>query len=151
MPKVMSVADFDTIDPRGRACVYTGETVDKVPHGKGVLTVVEEGPNKGNAVNGQFKSGKVNGQGSWRGASGSTYEGSWKNGEFHGVGTFTWADGSKYVGSFMDDKFHGRGTRYNADGSVECDGLWWNDDFLSSLSSPVSVTFILFTKKIISH
>ncbi len=116
------------MDPSGRACVYTGEVVDSLPDGFGVLTVVEEGPNKGNTTEGRFMHGKMHGEGTWIGASGNKYEGGWVHGCFHGEGTYTWADGSIYVGSFMDDKFHGKGKKTAPDGTVEYDGFWFCDE-----------------------
>jgi hypothetical protein len=127
--KAVTVTAMDTIDPKGRQSVYTGQTVDKVPDGYGELTVVEEGPNKGNVSKGQFKHGKLHGDGAWKCAtSGSAYDGAWANGKFHGAGSYAWADGSKYVGEFADDKFHGRGTKFAAGGAEEYAGLWWMDE-----------------------
>lgn len=133
------VTDMVTVDPRGRAAVYSGETIYEgnttVLEGSGVLTVTEEGPNKGNTYTGKLKAGKFHGEGTWKsGGEGNSYSGSWKNGEFHGEGTYTWTDGSKYVGSFAGDKFHGRGVKYDVSGKVEEQGLWWNDEFLSDMA-----------------
>mmetsp|Transcript_6752 Transcript_6752/g.11314 ORF Transcript_6752/g.11314 Transcript_6752/m.11314 type:complete len:116 (-) Transcript_6752:521-868(-) len=107
--------------------------------GSGELTVTEEGSNKGNVYKGDFKAGKPNGTGLWISKStGATYQGSFKEGTFHGEGTYTWKDGSAYVGSFTNDKFHGRGLKTSVSGAVEEEGMWWNDEFLSDMSSPVS-------------
>ena len=38
------------------------------------------------------------------------YVGEYKDGKMHGQGTYTWASGSKYVGEWKDDKKHGQGT-----------------------------------------
>jgi len=70
-------------------------------------------------------------------AGGSKYEGSWKDGSFRGLGVFTWDDGSRYEGSFVNDQFHGKGAKFNPDGSLDFEGMWWNDDFLSDLGTPV--------------
>jgi len=136
------VTDLVVQDPRGRAAVYAGETAMdgnvEVMQGQGCLTVTEDGPNKGNTIRGQFQANKPHGQAAWTGASGSKYEGSWKEGSFHGLGVFTWDDGSRYEGSFVNDQFHGKGAKYNPDGSLDFDGMWWNDDFLSDLGTPAS-------------
>ena len=71
MSKVLkeNVTNMATTDPRGRQASYTGEAIYEgnttVPHGKGVITVTEEGPNKGNTYSGQFKAGKMDGVGTW--------------------------------------------------------------------------------------
>lgn len=126
---VAHAAELATVDPRGRAAVYTGDTVDGLMDGNGALTVTEAGPNLGNTFSGQFHAGKMHGKGTWTSKeSGSSYTGDWVNGVFHGQGTFAWADGTAYVGEFMDDTFHGRGTKTLADGQVEYAGLWWCDE-----------------------
>jgi len=134
------VTDLATVDPRGRRATYTGETIYEgnttVPQGKGVITVVEEGPNKGNTYAGQFKAGKMHGVGTWdSGASGSKYAGNWKAGSFHGEGVFTWDDGTQYKGSFFDDQFHGRGAKTAPGGAVLEAGLWWQDEFFSDMAT----------------
>ena len=40
----------------------------------------------------------------------SSYAGEWKNGKMHGQGTFTNADGSKYVGEWDGGDKQGQGT-----------------------------------------
>jgi hypothetical protein len=123
------VDDMATVDPRGRAAVYSGDTVEGLMDGNGTITVTEPGPNEGNTFSGQFHAGKMHGKGTWTSKeSGSTYTGDWVNGVFHGQGVFAWKDGTKYEGEFMDDKFHGRGTKTLADGTVEYAGLWWCDE-----------------------
>mmetsp|Transcript_51465 Transcript_51465/g.102017 ORF Transcript_51465/g.102017 Transcript_51465/m.102017 type:complete len:149 (+) Transcript_51465:357-803(+) len=127
--KVVHVAAMETVDLRGRACAYCGDTVEGLMDGSGELTVTEEGPNKGNVYKGQFKAGFMHGGGQWTAAgSGASYDGAWVDGNFHGKGTFSWGDGTNYVGEFMDDKFHGRGVKTLADGTVEHEGLWWCDE-----------------------
>ena len=128
-----TATDMATVDPRGRAAVYTGDVVDGLMDGNGTLVVTQAGPNMGNSFTGQFKAGKMHGMGTWTGASGNSYEGGWVNGTFHGQGTYTWADGTKYVGEFMDDMFHGNGKKFEADGvTVRRQGLWWMDDFVDN-------------------
>jgi len=125
---VSHVDGMATVDPRGRAATYSGDTVEGLMDGNGSMVVTEEGPNAGNTFSGQFHGGKMHGKGTWTSKeSGSSYSGDWVNGVFHGQGTFAWADGTKYVGEFMDDKFHGRGIKTLANGTVEYAGLWWCD------------------------
>ncbi len=42
--------------------------------------------------------------------------GEWKDGKENGQGTYTWADGNKYVGGWKNGLFHGYGTATNFDG-----------------------------------
>ena len=59
-------------------------------------------------------------------SDGSTYVGEWKNGKMNGQGTFTGKTGSTYVGEWRNNKKHGRGTYRYPDGS-KVDGIWRND------------------------
>ena len=59
-------------------------------------------------------------------SDGSTYVGEWKNGKMNGQGTFTSKTGSTYVGEWRNNKKHGRGTYRYPDGS-KVDGIWRND------------------------
>ena len=72
---------------------------------------------------GEFKNGKINGQGTLTYKDGSKYVGEFKNG-IGTQGTFTYADGSKYVGEFkridnleMAFQRNGQGTLTYKDGS----------------------------------
>ena len=62
---------------------------------------------------------------------GDKYVGEYRNGRMHGQGTLAWANGSKYVGEFRNGKYNGQGKMIHADGRVE-EGIWKNDKFLSS-------------------
>ena len=55
--------------------------------------------------------------------NGDTYVGEWKNGKVNGQGAYTWPNGDKYVGEFKDGKLHGQGTHTQNDGTV-LRGLW---------------------------
>jgi hypothetical protein len=65
---------------------YYGETLNNVPHGKGIFTFLS----------------------SSRYASG-TYEGDFQYGVRHGTGTLTFENGETYIGQFSNDKQHGKG------------------------------------------
>ena len=54
--------------------------------------------------------------GTYTNANGDKYVGEFKDGKMHGQGTHTWTDGDKYVGGWKDNKKHGRGTFTYADG-----------------------------------
>jgi len=64
----------------------------------------------GNKYVGEFKDGKLNGQGTYTFADGRKYVGEFKDGNYNGQGTHTFPDGGKYVGEFKDGKFNGQGT-----------------------------------------
>ena len=66
---------------------------------------------------GDFKNGKMHGQGTYTFASGSKYVGQFKDGKNHGYGTYTYANGDKYVGEYKNGMRHGRGTSTFASGS----------------------------------
>ena len=84
---------------------------------------------------GEFSSvpGKRHGKGSSKvykdGSLSSTYVGEFKDGKLHGQGTFTWADGEKYVGEWKDDLQHGQGTFIFANGTVD-KGIWENGELV---------------------
>ena len=54
---------------------------------------------------GEYKDGKLHGQGTATTPDGSKYIGEFKDGKKHGQGTETWPDGRKYVGEWKDGKF----------------------------------------------
>ena len=45
-------------------------------------------------------------------SSGNNYVGEFRDGKLHGQGTYNYAKGDKYVGEFKDNTFHGQGTYY---------------------------------------
>ena len=56
---------------------------------------------------GEFKDGKMYGQGTLISLDGSKYIGAWKNGKRDGQGTLTSVDGRKYIGSWKNGKRDG--------------------------------------------
>jgi len=70
----------------------------------------------GNKYEGEFKDGKLNGQGTYISKDGAKHIGEFKYGYPNGQGTFTFANGDKYVGEFKDGKFNGQGTYTLASG-----------------------------------
>ena len=71
---------------------------------------------------GEWKEGKLNGQGIYTWSDGEKYEGEWKEGKRHGQGTYTWSDGRKYEGEWKDSKRHGQGTYTWSDGEGKIEG-----------------------------
>ncbi len=49
-------------------------------------------------------------------SNGAKYEGEWKDGKVHGEGTYTFLDGAKYEGEWKDGKGHGEGIYTDIDG-----------------------------------
>lgn len=67
----------------------------------------------GNTLTGEFREGKLNGQGAAIFADGAKYEGDFIDNQYHGRGTLTRADGYKYEGEWRYDKRNGKGTLHN--------------------------------------
>jgi len=72
----------------------------------------------GNKYVGEWKKGKLHGQGTHIWANGNKYVGEYKNGYMHGYGTFTSPPGFKYVGKWKNGDKHGQGTETHPDGKV---------------------------------
>ena len=54
---------------------------------------------------GEWRSGRRTGQGTYTWSDGRKYVGEWKNNINHGRATFTSVDGRKFVGEFKENKF----------------------------------------------
>ena len=52
----------------------------------------------------------------------SKYEGEWKEGKLNGQGIYTWSDGEKYEGEWKEGKRHGQGTDTWSDGEGKIEG-----------------------------
>ena len=70
----------------------------------------------GHTYVGEFKDGKVHGQGNLIYPNGDKYVGEYQNGKRHGQGTFTKKNGDTYVGEFKNSMKHGQGTYTFANG-----------------------------------
>jgi len=70
----------------------------------------------GNRYVGEFKDGKLNGQGNYTFSNGTKVVGEFKDGKLNGHGTYTHADGERYVGDFKDGKYNGQGTNTRPNG-----------------------------------
>ncbi|MEM6724186.1 MAG: caspase family protein, partial [Bacteroidota bacterium] len=77
----------------------------------------------------------INGTGTyvWTGTN-EKYIGEFKDGKMHGQGTFFWADGGKYEGGFFENKKHGVGTQYYANGSTK-KGYWEYGSFQKEIGA----------------
>ena len=76
---------------------------------------------------GNFKNGKMHGQGTLLFKNGNKYVGNFVNGHMNGKGTLTFANGEKYVGDFKDDMMHGKGKFSMPDGG-SYEGDFQNDN-----------------------
>ena len=116
--------------------VYTGDFVDDIKSGKGILhwpngTVYDgefrndrmEGqgiktwPGNG-SYKGEFKNGYQNGHGVREWPDGRVYEGEYRNNKRSGKGIMRWPDGTVYEGDFVDGKETEKGTKTFPDGTV---------------------------------
>ncbi len=61
----------------------------------------------------------------------SNYFGEWKNGKMHGQGTFTRSNGDTYAGEWKNGKSNGQGTATHADGRIK-EGIWKDNKFMSA-------------------
>lgn len=123
---------------------YTGQWNGTAPDGQGVQSWPDEG-----RYEGQFRSGRLEGNGKFIYPNGDVYTGPWLNGQPHGegaetrpdgttfvgqykvgfktgLGKFTWTgskEGASYSGGFLEDEFSGQGTFTWIDGR-KYEGQW---------------------------
>ncbi|CAK88045.1 unnamed protein product (macronuclear) [Paramecium tetraurelia] len=100
---------------------YSGDCLDRLPHGKGV----EEHPD-GTIYDGEFHKGQKHGKGLIKFADKSEYNGEYVHGEIEGQGTFKWPDGTHYVGQWKKSMMNGNGKLHLPDG-VEYEGQFHDD------------------------
>ena len=81
---------------------------------------------------GDYVNGKREGRGTMTSARGK-YRGEWKAGKMHGQGVYQYAGGDLYSGSWSEGKKHGEGTYLFQEGAGRDDcqyiGTWDNGDF----------------------
>ena len=98
--------------------IYTGVFKDGIFEGKSEKDIKYVG---------EYKDGKMHGQGTQSWADGAKYVGEYKDGKVHGQGTITWVDGGNYVGEWKDDNRHGQGTEIWANGDKYVGELEYNN------------------------
>lgn len=92
----------------------------------------EEGADDGTNIQSGCLSGSCqNGPGIFAYPDGSKYEGEFFSGKFEGQGTFYFANGDKYTGRFKNNYPDGFGTRVYKDGKQES-GRWEQGEFLGA-------------------
>ncbi|PRP80418.1 hypothetical protein PROFUN_11964 [Planoprotostelium fungivorum] len=82
---------------------YVGDYVQGKRHGRGVFV------HKNNRYEGQFRSGKMQGQGILYYENGNRYQGEFQNGEIDGKGKFTFENGNVFEGHVKRDGSFGSG------------------------------------------
>ena len=100
---------------------YKGNFKNGKMHGQGTLIM-----NNGNKYVGTFANGQISGKGTLTFANGDKYVGEFVNGDMHGKGTLTQKDGEKYVGEFKNNKMQGKGT-YTSPFGMSYTGDFVND------------------------
>jgi hypothetical protein len=78
---------------------YAGEWKGGKMNGQGTYTYTN-----GDKYVGEFKDNQRHGQGIYTFANGNRDKGEWKGGKMNGQGVKTWPSGEKAVGEFMEDK-----------------------------------------------
>ena len=104
----------------GESIEWSGNCADERASGYGILTWKRDGIESERAE-GYFAEGRLEGEGSWRWASGHRYRGEFANGEFNGKGVFIWPDGARFSGGFLNNERHGQG-RHQAPNGARYEG-----------------------------
>jgi hypothetical protein len=103
---------------------YVGEWKEGKVHGQGIGTFPD-----GSKYIGEHKYGMLDGFGINTFADGQRYEGEFKAGKRNGQGTITSATRGKYVGWWKDDKYNGQGILVTPDGK-RSEGIFENNKFI---------------------
>ena len=89
--------------------VTEGSFVKGSQEGFGSLTVIKDGPTKGQRYEGNFSNNYFHGYGKYTWPDGQSYEGNYVYGYMSGHGKLTNGDGSVYTGEFLKNLKHGKG------------------------------------------
>lgn len=122
------------------SCNYTGHSTAgvkgledgyKMVNGGGQSSQKSSGKTKSTTLNGyntkeysdgtykgNFRNGKMHGQGTMIFNNGNKYVGNFVEGHMCGKGTFTYSNGDKYTGEFKEDNMNGRGKLTFANGGL---------------------------------
>lgn len=107
---------FPWNDPENRLS-YQGEWLNDVFHGQGIIFLNDKSK-FAKKQEGEFKDGKMNGNGTTYLTTGSKYIGEHKEGKFNGKGAYYWVDGTRYEGEFENNDKNGKGSYHWPDGSI---------------------------------
>ena len=86
----------------------------------------------GDKLFGEFKDGKIHGQGTNAFINGEKYVGEFRDGKRNGTGTYSYQNGDKYVGEWKDDKRNGQGIKYSASGNISESGIYKDGSLVTS-------------------
>ncbi|KAK7323290.1 hypothetical protein VNO77_26756 [Canavalia gladiata] len=111
-----AVCQVEKILPNGD--FYTGQWLDKFPHGQGKYLWTD-----GCMYVGEWHRGISIGKGRFSWPSGATYEGDFNSGYMDGKGTYIGSSGDTYKGSWLINSKHGQGTESYPNGDFY-DGQW---------------------------
>ena len=100
----------------GETVEWDGSCKDNLAHGFGTLIWYQNGVQTEEA-HGQFKAGRLEGDGRWEWSTGHRYKGDFEGGQFNGYGRFTWPSGAFYAGDFRNNERHGEGHHRAANGA----------------------------------
>lgn len=84
--------------------IYDGSWLRGKPHGPGVMQYGD------GTYHGNFRDGKLDGEGILITNNGDNYTGHFSNDSFNGQGKFTFANGDYYDGEWLNNNKHGLGT-----------------------------------------
>ena len=107
---------------------YVGEYKDGKLNGQGTYFYLADNQFKGDKYVGEYKDGKRDGQGTYTKANGAKYVGEFKDSNYSGQGTVTLPNGTKFVGEWRDNKLNGYGT-FTVAGRTEYVGEWKDNKF----------------------
>lgn len=88
---------IETLVPQNKSYVYTGNTLNGIPHGKGEIKFAN-----GASYAGDFKEGLPDGYGITKWPNGVVHEGQIRKGLIQGEGTMDYADGQIFEGQFSN-------------------------------------------------
>jgi hypothetical protein len=119
---VMTVDNVEISLLNGITYLYSGETKDSLPDGKGQAIY----PDK-SIYEGSFEKGLRHGKGTRTFSDGHIYYGNYVEDKAEGEGEMLYPNGWYYVGEWKDDLKHGIGVLYDDTGMELFHGEWQND------------------------
>lgn len=125
--------DDDSVQVWPDGSIYSGQLVDDLPHGRGILKLAD-----GSSYEGEWMNSKAHGEGMYTRMDGCSYRGQWSCEVKHGHGIEHYSDGREYEGQFQNGMKHGDGMFVFSDGariegqfawdSIGGDGIYcWSD------------------------
>ena len=107
---------------------YEGQHVNEDQHGQGTKYYAN-----GDRYEGNWVKDKRDGYGKYFWKSGNRYEGNWVDGDTQGQGTRHYVNGDRYEGNWFNEQRSGEGILYNANDTIISQGIWKNDELVTSM------------------